>query len=74
MIESEEDEEEEEEEEEEEDQTGGGGGFNIIPPFSDKATVTNLGSEAGRVHSSASTLSIPHFLLAALLLIALRWG
>uniref|UniRef100_A0A672MUC7 GDNF family receptor alpha-4-like n=1 Tax=Sinocyclocheilus grahami TaxID=75366 RepID=A0A672MUC7_SINGR len=73
VVESEEDE-EEEEEEEEEDQTGGGGGFNVIPPFSDKATVTNLGSEAGRVHSSASTFSIPHFLLAALLLIALRWG
>lgn len=72
MVESEEDE-EEEEEEEEEDQTGGG--FNVIPPFSDKATVTNLGSEAGRVHSStAATLSVPHFLLTVLLLIALRWG
>lgn len=71
MVESEED---EEEEEEEEDENETGGSFNVIPPFSEKVTVTNLGSEAGRVHSRAATLSAPHFLFAVPLLIALSWG
>ncbi|NP_001243565.1 GDNF family receptor alpha-3 precursor [Danio rerio] len=68
-----EEEEQEEEEEEEEENQAGGGGFNVIPPFSDKATVTNLGSEAGRVQSSASTCGVPQVLLAVLLLITFRW-
>ncbi|KAI7801606.1 GDNF family receptor alpha 3 precursor [Triplophysa rosa] len=66
-------EEDDEEEEEDENETGAGG-FNVIPPFSEKVTVTNLGSEAGRVHSRAATLSELHFLFAVLLLIALSWG
>lgn len=69
-MESEEDEEEEEEEEEEHET----GGFNVIPPFSEKVTVTNLGSEADRVHSRAATLSKSHFLFTVLLLIALSRG
>lgn len=67
-------EEEDDEEEEEDENDTGAGGFNVIPPFSEKVTVTNLGSEAGRVHSRAATLSEPHFLFAVLLLIALSWG
>ncbi|XP_062856727.1 GDNF family receptor alpha-3 [Trichomycterus rosablanca] len=43
--------------------------FNIIPPISEKATVTNLGSETGRVHSQASTPYASLLLLMLLMLL-----
>ncbi|XP_030622720.1 GDNF family receptor alpha-3 [Chanos chanos] len=64
----------EEEEEEEEEEENNEGEFNI-PPYSEKATVTNLGSEVGRVHSFAWTPSTPHLLLLLLpLTTSLSWG
>ncbi|XP_058264847.1 GDNF family receptor alpha-3 isoform X1 [Hemibagrus wyckioides] len=49
--------------------------FNVIPPFPEKATVTDLGSETGRVQGQASSLSASlYLLLLLLLLITLSWG
>lgn len=49
--------------------------FNVIRPFPEKATVTDLGSETGRVQGQASSLTASLYLLLLLLLLAtLSWG
>lgn len=67
-------EESEEEKNEHEDEIDPVDEFNVIPPFSEKATVTDLGSETGRVQGRASSLSASLYLLLLLLLITLSWG
>ncbi|XP_022527734.2 GDNF family receptor alpha-3 [Astyanax mexicanus] len=72
VEESEEEKQEEEEEEEEQEEMEAAEEFNVIPPFSDKATVTNLGgSETGRVHSRASSTLAPAPMLMLMLMLQL---
>ncbi|GAA6070373.1 GDNF family receptor alpha-3 isoform X1 [Tachysurus ichikawai] len=68
-------EESEEEKNEPEDEIDPVDEFNVIPPFPEKATVTDLGSETGRVQGQASSLSASLYLRLLLLLLAtLSWG
>lgn len=67
-------EESEEEKNEPEDEIDPVDEFNVIPPFPEKATVTDLGSETGRVQGRAPSLSASLYLLLLLLLATLSWG
>ncbi|KAI4885142.1 hypothetical protein NFI96_030568 [Prochilodus magdalenae] len=65
-----EEEKQEGEEEEEDEEMDTAGEFNVIPPFPDKATVTNLGdSETGKVQSRACGTPAPMLMPMLLLLL-----
>ncbi|XP_071370959.1 GDNF family receptor alpha-1-like, partial [Centroberyx affinis] len=63
------------EEEEEEVESDDGGQFDVIPLYSERATVSNLGSEAGGAATPPSAGPPPPVLVLLLLLSAsLSWG